>query len=220
MALGLPTGGGFSRVPILKYDARAGRLFRVDREANAAGQFESNAVEITSAFQAVIDVENIERGWLSFPTNAAPDIVTAPFNAPMPDKPSPNHRPGFRVYMLLGKACGGDVREMAANAQVSINGMDNLHNAYLAGVKANPGMLPVVKLAGTKPVTSSGKGQSSTNYEPVWEIAAWVNRPGPLAPDAIAKLKAGGSAEASGAPAAPPPPPPPPPPPASFEDDF
>ena len=203
MALGLPTGGGFSRMPILKYDARAGRLFRVDREQNASGQYESNAVEITSVFQAVMDLENIETGWLSFPTNGAPSIVVVPFGQPLPPKPDNNHKAGFRLNMLLGKACGGDVREMAANAGVSINGMDNLHNAYLAGVKANPGALPVVKLAGTKAVTSSGKGQSSTNYEPQWEITSWVKRPDALSAEALAKLKGGEAAEPS-APASPP----------------
>ena len=104
------------------------------------------------------------------------------------------HKTGFRVLMLLGKNCGGDVREMAANAASSIGGMDALHDAYLAGVKANPGSLPVVKLGGTKAITSKGKAASSTNYEPIWEIIAWVTRPEKLSPEALAALKTGGEA--------------------------
>lgn len=191
MALGLPAAGGGNRVPILKYDARAGRLFRVDRSQNAAGQYDSEAVEITPVFQAVFDMANIELGWLSFPQNAAPSIVVAPYGQPLPARPDVNHKSGFRVNLLLGKTCGGDVREMASNAQASIAGMDALHDAYLEGVKANPGKLPVVKLAGSKAIISKGKAASSTNFEPRWEIVAWVDRPEKLSPEAIAALRTG-----------------------------
>lgn len=186
MALGLPTAADAAdRTPVLKYDARAGRIFRVDRTQGADG-WTSNPVEIPSnVFQAVMDVENIETGWLHFPTGGAPDIKVVPINQPFPEKPSDKHRSGFRIIMLLGKTSGGDVREMAANAQVSIQGMDALHDLYAAGVKANPGKLPVVVLESTIPVTSSGKGAdgkpvSSTNYKPVWGIVKWVDRPAEL----------------------------------------
>jgi hypothetical protein len=207
MALGLPQSGGGDRVPIVKYDARAGRLFRVDRTQNAAGQYDSETVEITPAFQAVFDMAGIELGWLSFPQNAAPDIVVAPYGSPLPPRPSTNHRTGFRVHLLLGKACGGDVREMASNAQASIAGMDALHDAYLAGVKANSGKLPVVKLGRTKAIVSQGKAASSTNYEPGWEIVAWVDRPEKLSAAAIAALRSGGEAKPNGAAAEAAPPP-------------
>lgn len=197
MALGLPQSGGGDRVPIIKYDARAGRLFRVDRSQNAAGQYDSETVEITPNFQAVFDMAGIELGWLSFPRNAAPDIVVATYGNPLPPRPSLQHRTGFRVHMLLGKSCGGDVREMASNAQASIAGMDVLHDAYLSGVKANPGKLPVVKLGRTKAIVSQGKDASSTNYEPGWEIVAWVDRPDKLSEAAIASLRSGGDAAKS-----------------------
>lgn len=181
MALNLPTNEGGPRTPIIKYDARAGRIFRVDRTKEADG-WRSDAVEITPVFQAIFDMENIELGWLYFPTNGAPEISVAKYGQPLPEKPGKNHRPGFRVHMLLGKQSGGDVREMAANAQVSIKGMDALHDAYLAGEKANPGLLPVVKLDGTEAVVSAGKDVegkkvSSQNYMPRWVITKWVPRP-------------------------------------------
>lgn len=198
MALGLPQSGGGDRVPIIKYDARAGRIFRVDRSQNAGGQFVSEPVEITAGFQAVFDLEHIELGWLNFPQNAAPDIVVAPYGQPLPVRPSLNHKTGFRVHLLLGKSCGGDVREMASNSQASIGGMDDLHDAYLSGVKANAGKLPVVKLAGTKAITSKGKAASSVNYEPIWQIIAWVDRPDALSPEAILALRTGaGKADAA-----------------------
>lgn len=188
MALGLSNsngGGSFDRVPVLKYDARAGRIFRIDREQDASGAWQTDQVEITQDFQAVMDLENIQVGWLHFPAGSAPSINVVKFGEAMPDKPSKDHKQGFRLLMKLGKSCGGDVREMAANAQVSINGIDELHTAYTEGAKTNAGMLPVVKLKTTIAITTKGKDkdgkpQSSTNYQPVWEIVKWVDRPAEL----------------------------------------
>lgn len=182
MGLGLPSnGGGGDRTPIIKYDARAGRIFRIDR-TNASGQWESSQVEITNGFQAIFDLENIETGWLSFPANGAPDIRTVKIGQPLPERPSDKHRTGFRVLMKLGKSIGGDLREMAANANVSIKGMDALYDDYMRDAGANPGKLPIVALETTVAVTTIGKGKdgnptSSTNYQPVWKIVGWTDRP-------------------------------------------
>jgi hypothetical protein len=189
MALGLSLGGSGDgsfeeRVPILKYDSRAGRLFRVDR-SNESGQWETDTVEITNDFQAVIDMENVEVGWMNFQAGSAPDFKMVALGEQLPPKPGDAHRQGFRVRMKLGKMCGGDVREIAGNAKVMIAGFDKLHTAYEAGLGQNAGKLPVVKLAKTIPVTTGQKGQQSTNYEPVFEIVKWVDRPeGLTAPNA------------------------------------
>lgn len=185
MGLGLPvSSGGGDRTPIIKYDARAGRIHRIDR-SNASGNWETSEEEITNGFQAIFDLENIETGWLNFPAGSAPDIRVVKIGTPLPDRPSDKHRAGFRLLMKLGKSCGGDLREMASNAKVSIAAMDKLYDAYIAGVQEHPGKLPVVILAGTEKVVSSGKDehgkpQSSTNYQPVWEITKWADRPAEL----------------------------------------
>ena len=177
MGLGLPqSSSGGDRTAIVKYDARAGRLFRIDR-SNASGEWTTNPVEVTNSFQAIMDLANIETGWLSFPKGAAPDIRTVKIGNPLPERPSDQHKVGFRVLMKLGKSLGGDLREMAANAGVSIKGMDALYDAYLKDAGANPGKLPVVALETTVAVTSGGKEQSSTNYQPVWKIVGWADRP-------------------------------------------
>lgn len=184
MGLGLPqsSGGGGDRTPIIKYDARAGRIFRLDREQDASGTWQSNQVEITQGFQAIFDLQNIETGWLNFPAGGTPDIRTVKIGNPLPERPSPQHKTGYRVLMKLGKTIGGDVREMASNAGVSIAGMDALYDAFLAQQGANAGKLPIVTLKTTTAVTKSGKDaqgkpQSSTNYQPVWEITGWADRP-------------------------------------------
>ena len=43
----------------MKYDARAGRMFRIDRIENN-GNFANEAVDITQSFKAIVDFENIE----------------------------------------------------------------------------------------------------------------------------------------------------------------
>lgn len=60
MALGLSTGGGGGDIkPFVKYDAKAGRLFRADRHQQSDGTYASESVEITSVAQMVMDLANI-----------------------------------------------------------------------------------------------------------------------------------------------------------------
>lgn len=216
MGLNLPSGDGNSKVPIVKYDSRAGRIFRPDRRETASG-WETTQIELPPhVFQALMDVENVEVGYLHFPTGGAPDLRMVKLGQAFPDKPSDKHRAGFRLYMKLGKESGGDLREMAANSQVAVKGMDALVDAYEAGVKSNPGCLPLVRLAGTTPVTTSGKGPdgkpvSSTNYQPNWEIVRWVARPPELQGDYVKRAHEAAQQErAQPAPAPAPAPAPPP----------
>lgn len=174
MALGMnyesTSGGDF--LPIVKYDARAGRIFRVDRADRV-----NTPVDITRTFKAVMDLENIEVGWLDFNTGSAPVFALAPLGAPFPANPGGQAKQGVRLMMKLSKECGGDVREMATSAKAAMRGIDDLHTAYETGEKENPGKLPVVVLKDTIAITSEGQGQKTTNYQPVFEIAGWVARP-------------------------------------------
>jgi hypothetical protein len=183
MALGINTesGGGGDFMPIVKYDARAGRVFRVDRELDAGGEWETKPIDITSNFSAVFDLENIETGWLLFAAGTAPDIRTVRIGEPVPARPTDQHKNGFRLTLRLSKECGGDVREFSSAAKSVIGAMDDLHNSYLAGKVANPGMLPLVKMTGTEPISTKSPKGTTTNYAPVFEIVRWVKRPEDLA---------------------------------------
>ena len=178
MALGFSYGspvGGADFLPIVKFDARAGRIFRVDREDGV-----SNQIDITRNFKAVFDFENLEVGWISFNAGSAPDFQMVPFGASMGDKPSENHKRGIRMAVKLGEACGGDCRELAGTSGAMMKGINLLHDDYLAGLSANAGKLPVVVLDDTVPIESGSGAKRSTNYQPVFKIAAWVKRPGGL----------------------------------------
>lgn len=182
MALGLKTESTpLDITPIIKYDARAGRVFRIDRIEDQ-GNWVKEEHEITDKFSAIMDMENIEVGWFNFDTGGAPDFQLVPLGEDAGQRPSDKHREGFRIMLKLNKQIGGEepVREFSACAKAVIGGFDALHDQYLAGVKANAGKLPVVKIAKTQPITSGSGAKKSTNYAPVFEIIGWVARPADL----------------------------------------
>lgn len=184
MALGFTysTGGG-DFTAIMKYDARAGRLFREDRKQDAGGAWVKDSVDLTSNFRAVFDFENIEVGYINFPQGGAPDFVMVALGDPYPQRPSPNHNQGVRFMMKLAKDCAGDaaaIRELAGTSAAFRMGIDELHDAYTVEKAANPGKLPIVALKSTLPITSGSGTKKSTNYQPVFEIVGWAARPDDL----------------------------------------
>jgi hypothetical protein len=184
MALGLTysSGGGSGEiVPFVKYDARAGRLFRRDRSQDSSGNYVSNDVDVTSSFKAVIDMENVEVGYCKFTAGAGPEHVLVRLGDPMPHKPADiGFKQGARLMMKLSANCGGDIREITGNSNAFLKGVDDLHTAYEAGKAANPGKLPIVALQSTLPITSGSGTRKSTNYQPVFEIQGWAPRPNDL----------------------------------------
>lgn len=174
MGLGLSVGnGGGDFKPIVKYDARAGRLHKVDRVQGA----DPTVTEITPGFAAVFDLANIQVGWVNFQEGGAPDWAMTKVGQPLPARPSPQHKQGFRLDIKLGKSLGGDVRELASAAGCVINAMDALYEAYKASPEAAQGKLPVVGINGTTMVKAGSGAKTSTNYAPNFVIQSWVGRP-------------------------------------------
>jgi hypothetical protein len=178
MALGFTksSGGSADFLPIIKFDARAGRIFRVDREDGV-----STPHDITRNFRAVFDFENVEMGYINFDTGSAPDFQMMPMEEWAENKPKPpsdKHREGFRMRVRLSKECGGDLRELSGTSAALREGIDSLHDDYMSGLSKNAGKLPVVSLEDTVGRESGGKnGIKSTNYQPVFKIVSWVDRP-------------------------------------------
>lgn len=168
--------GGGDIVPIVKYDARSGRIFRVDRSDGV-----NTPVDITRNFKAVLDLENVEVGYMNFDTGGAPEFELTQLGKPLPERPAnTKFRQGIRLMMKLGKDCGSDVREMATIAKVGLRGLDELHTTYESSRERQAGQLPIVVLKDTIAVTSSGQGQKSTNYQPIFDIVGWAPRPADL----------------------------------------
>jgi len=211
MALGInySTSDPLDLVPVVKYDARAGRFARVDR-VQVAGQWQADVADISQNFSALLDLENIEVGWMNFNTGGAPDFRMVPVGSDPGPCPGKKYKHGFRVMLKLGSAAAGDkaaIREWCSVAKVSIGAMDALHDAYKA---RGDGKLPSVKLAGVKAVTTGSGQTKSTNYAPTLEVVGWHDRPADLVFKPKSKPASNGTAQrqappATGSTAAPPP---------------
>jgi hypothetical protein len=176
--LNIETAAAVDFTPIVKYDSRSGRIFRVDR-LNTGNGFENDPVDITQTFKAIFDFENVEIGWMLFAPNVAPSFTLVPIGSQLPGRPSPTHKQGIRLLMRLSKACGGDkpVREIAGNAKAFLGGMDEVYGEYKNEKAKYPGQLPVIVLVTTIPVTTGSGEKKSTNYQPKFKIDGWAPRP-------------------------------------------
>lgn len=187
MALGLTSGGGSGGEiqPYCKYDAKAGRLFRIDRVQDSDGQYSTEQHEITNVAQFVADLANIRVGWINYTSQGPIRKFVVLGKEPIPARPEDKNdknqflfKQGFEINMLLNKdSGGGPARVMSSAAGCVIDAMDELHDAYSGSPESKAGKLPVVKIASVTPVKS---GQA-TNYKPVFQIVSWVDRPAALA---------------------------------------
>lgn len=190
MGLGLTTGGAGGDIkPYVNYDAKAGRMFRVDRAQQADGQYATDKVEITNVVQFIADLANIRVGWVNY-TSQGPirRFVTLGKEAmpPRPDDKNAEGKPafkqGFEIDLMLNKDAGGGVpRVFGSAAGCVIEAMDALHDSFTAAAESKAGKLPIVKISGVSPVKS---GQS-TNYKPTFAIVNWVDRPAQLAGEPV-----------------------------------
>lgn len=186
MALGLSSGSSSGDIkPYLKFDAKAGRLFRADRNQLSDGSFASESVEITNIAQMVIDLANIRVGWVNYSAQGPIRKFVTLGKEAIPPRPDDRNadgklafKQGFEIDLILNKdAGGGPARVFGSAAGCVIEAMDLLHDTYTAAPEAKAGKLPVVKIAGVSPVKS---GQS-TNYKPTFAIVNWIDRPASLA---------------------------------------
>jgi hypothetical protein len=170
-------GGTGDYLPIIKYDARAGRFMRVDGNGDTKTE-----KDITKDFAAIMDLENIEIGWVGFP-GGKPDFRFKPFSevvaVGLPPRPSDEHKEGFRLRIKLDKATGGDaqVREFSHSSRLVKGAINDLHNAYEHAPESRQGKLPVVSLVDIEPVKSKTPQGTTTNYKPLFSIVGWQDRP-------------------------------------------
>jgi hypothetical protein len=171
MTLGLTTNSNF--LPIIVYDARAGRLFKVDRILSSNG-WEAKRLDITNPAPVfAVDFGSIEVGYVLY-TNAGPDFKVVPLGQPLPMIPSKEYKQCCRVR-IASQVLGG-VREFSSSAKCVLNALDDLHNKYEAASEAAEGKIPIVKLGGTNAVPTNGPQGKTTTYAPVFEIIGWTER--------------------------------------------
>jgi len=178
--------GGADIVPIVKYDARAGRLFRMDRVQTSTG-FASEQIDITGNgdmttpgnFKALCDFENIEVGWFNFTPGVAPSIIVVKRGAMLPPKPSEQHKYGLQFMLKLAKDCGGaePIRKISGTSKAFRNAFEHIVGVWDGEHKAQNGKLPVLMLDGLPMPVTTGQGvRQSTNYHPKFRIVGWAPR--------------------------------------------
>ena len=180
------SGSGADIVPIVKYDARAGRIFRMDR-VNTGNGFATDPVDITGNgdmttpgnFKALCDFENIEVGWFNFTPGVAPSIIVVKRGNMLPPKPSEQHKYGLQFMLKLARECGGDtpIRKISGTSKAFRNAFEHIVGVWDAEHKAQGGKLPVLMLDGLPLPVTTGQGQrQSTNYHPKFRIVGWAPR--------------------------------------------
>ncbi|HJU20606.1 MAG TPA: hypothetical protein VJ770_29505 [Stellaceae bacterium] len=165
---------------VIKYDARAGRLFRIDYDP---GTKDKEAVDITSPPPSfAIDFGSLEVGYAKY-TSQGPSYVMVPVGQPLPEQPAEaerdenaklTFRPAFRVR-LYGKRLDG-LREWSSTASCVLEALDDLYQRSQAAPEAAAGQIPVVELTRTIPITSGKGARANTVYAPVLTVVGWTDR--------------------------------------------
>jgi hypothetical protein len=114
-------------------------------------------------------------GWFLFRKGEQVEIVgEVPPTEPLGPQPSKDHHCGLRLHVKLDANCGpGDVREFTSTSTVVWTALDELHSAYVEGVKSHPGMLPVAVMTDRVPVPA----KQGVAHQPVFRIVDWAPRP-------------------------------------------
>jgi hypothetical protein len=164
--------------PLLKFDARSGSFFRVDRNSN--GEVEQTTIV---DLKAVFDLENLQVGWIAFNAGSPPNFKMVRAGQDIGNAPSDKHRQGLRVRVRLA-GDKGVAREFSSTAATLWNAIDRLHDEFERDRGKHSGKLPYVRLAKLEQVRTL----LGVVFSPMFEIISWVVRPSELtvAPEAVA----------------------------------
>jgi hypothetical protein len=166
-----------------KYDTRVGFFLTEDRVKDLEDKWFSEQKNIEREdFRAIFDLENLSVGWLNFPQGAAPDTKLVAPGEDWGEAPSKQHKLGLRLLLLkLDETIDNSVRELMSTSVGLWSGIDRIHDAYEAGLRDHPGMLPVVVMTGAVRTDING----GTSFEPVLKIESWAPRPPELPEEGI-----------------------------------
>ena len=175
MALGLQkSNGGGDFLPVFKFNAVSGDAAIASSTKNEkTGEYDKNEKEVSFPVKFVFDMPEIEVGYMHFAATG-PSFAMVKIGQPLPEKPSLEHKQGFRVK-LYNKEYGLCVFSNSSKTISEV--MDALHDAYMAGAAKNVGKLPVVEIKGTKKVSVKTKEGAKNYKQPDWSIVSWVSRP-------------------------------------------
>ena len=192
------SGGGGDFLPIITFAATTGEWLAHNSENDGSGWVRSRA-EIDVPTKVVMDLDNIEEGWILIGQGHV-DMAMAKHGEGVPDRPSVEHKAGFRIT-LGNKSLG--LRQFSHTAKTVRGAISKLHDQWIRERGDNPGKLPVVEIGKPETIEMDGRNGVLRFKAPVFSIVGWT------ANSALDKLaNSDGSIDAPKKEAAPPPPPP------------
>ena len=162
---------GTSGNPLLKFDARNGSFYRVDRNSN--GEVEQTTI---ADLKAIFDLENLQVGWIAFNAGSPPNFKMVRAGQDIGNAPSDKHRQGLRLRVRLA-ADKGVACEFSSTAATLWNAIDCLHDEFERNRGKHSGKVPYVHLAKLEQVRTL----LGVVFSPTFEIIGWGVRPAELA---------------------------------------
>lgn len=164
------SAGGEDFTPYIKFNAKAGRFYVRPKGAQQDVEVEKPRL--------AIDMAHIKTGWLFYQEGGSPEKLWDPSPsqaAPRPVGPRKFKR-GFEVMVYGADNLPGvgklELRELSSTAGTAISAILKMHAAYEQGLPKNPGKVPFFKCSGVLSIP----GAYGTNYEPVFDLMAWIDR--------------------------------------------
>jgi hypothetical protein len=177
-AFGLQQTQANEITPIIKYDARAGRIFKQDYNFDTREKVSTDITTPPPKF--AMDFGSLEVGYIKY-TATGPDYKTVPEGSAIPVQPDERddsnrllYRAGFLVK-IYGKVLDG-LREWSSSANCALEAVDDLYNKFREAPEAHAGKIPIVELTRTLPVTNGRGAKSNTTYAPCFAIVGWTDR--------------------------------------------
>lgn len=166
MPLNLTPNEGGEFVPYIKYNSKAGRWYAKPKEGRE--------VEVVNP-RLAYDFAHIKTGWIMFSEGMGPISVWDKADD-MAVKPEGKYKRGFHVMVFGADSLPGlgplGLREFTSTANVVITPILTMYNQYEAEMAQHPNQIPVFQCLGVTPVT----GANGTNFEPGFQLTAWVDR--------------------------------------------
>lgn len=174
LGLNMKTKNRGDILPIIKFNASSGEFLFENRSPNGDGTWSRDYDELKLPIKLVMDLGDIDVGWLSF-ASGAPDFEMVKVGDKMPAQPSPEHKDAFRVK-VFNKSLG--LREFSHSAKTVVLAMEDLHNQFEAERGANMGKMPVVEISEILTIKFQKKDKTDGRVKvPAWKIVSWIDAP-------------------------------------------
>ncbi len=138
-AFRMPSTNGGAFRPRVKFNAKAGRVYRLDRVPQADGRAILET-EITAQFAFYLALESFADGWWNRETFKELLVPLGAALPPQPDGRDEHNKPIWvyqvRCAMKLAAAAGGDLRVFSSGAQCVLEPLDRLYSECTSDPKA------------------------------------------------------------------------------------